>query len=532
MPAQLPPDGRDHHDEIAESTERTALIPRVSDGYGSRAGGQGSWGRAYSIASLAKFVPMARKPSSIMVILCGIIFVGSASGGFLNMSMTRIFEDILCRQYYDRVSSDDGPAESMCKVDAIQSKLAYLLAIMASLNAGISVLFALPWGIVADRFGRRPVFALGWAGMSIAILWIMIVGWFYQTLSPKLIWLSPLAYVLGGGNPVLAAMVNSIATDILPESERSVNFMRIHGASMVGNLISPALASIIMTSAGPWLPLFIAFLLTALPAPIIFFVPETLKRNHLEEDGEGSDDGMFKKRLMQSLGELGKSARVFASPSMTMILLITMMQLSLVLCTFQFLSQFASKRYNIPLAETGYIQSVYGIVFIAVSFFIMPFVSSFSLKRGLPAWLRFDDDKRRDLFFARFSFLASLLGTIIMALSPTLSGFVFGLVIIAFGVSGEGFLKNIATLYATAEQRSRLFTILGLSTIAGDLWISAALAKLFSLGMELGGTWIGLPYLGVSFICVLMFSMSLFVKIPRSYSTDRGPQSEEGLDSE
>ncbi|KAI8944894.1 major facilitator superfamily domain-containing protein [Xylaria longipes] len=383
--------------------------------------------------------------------------------------------------------------------------------------------------IAADKIGRRPVFAMGLAGTSLAVLLIMVVGWFHRTLSPRLIWLSPIAYLLGGGDAVLAATITSIAVDVVPESERSASFMQIHGASMVGNLISPALASIMMASTGPWPPITLAFLLNALPAFAIFLVPESLKQKR-QDNEPGS--GTFKAHLAQSFSELRKSANVFSSLSMILILLITMLQLSLVLCTFQFLAQFASKRYDIPLADTGYIQSAYGIAFITVSFFIMPFVSSAILKPGAPAFIRFEDDKRRDLFLARSSYVASMVGTFILGLSGSLPGFVFGLAILAFGVSGEGFLKSIATLYVTPEQRSRLFTILGLAGITSVLWVSPALAALFSLGMRLGGIWIGLPYFGVSSLCVLMFSMSLFLKLPTSSIVDEESDPDEGSNSE
>ncbi|KAK5625171.1 hypothetical protein RRF57_000887 [Xylaria bambusicola] len=283
---------------------------------------------------------------------------------------------------------------------------------------------------------------------------------------------------------------------------------------MVGNLISPALASMLMAAVGPWPPFLLSVILILLSAAIIFLVPESLK--HETQDGV-PDDSKFKSSLKKSLGELKKSASAFASLSMIIVLLITMLQLSLVLSTYQFLSQFASKRYHIPIADTGYIQSTYGVGFIVISFFIMPWITSALVYPGTPALLRFEDDKRRDLFLARASYIASMIGTFILGLSGSIPGFIFGLVILAFGVSSEGYLKSIATLYVTTEQRTRLFTILGLSSIASDLWLSPALAALFSLGMQYGGTWIGLPYFGISVICVVMFCASLFIKVP-SYS--------------
>ncbi|KAI1111171.1 major facilitator superfamily domain-containing protein [Nemania sp. NC0429] len=504
-------------DITAESTEQTPLISQPSSASRLHANRTVT---ASSTASLGDALPNGRSPRTAFAILCFMIFLVCAQGGFYNMSLTRIFEDILCRQYYDQIHSKDEPIdETMCKHPAIQSKLAYLFAILESFNAALGITAALPWGIMADKIGRRPVFVMGLTGMSISILWIMVVGWFPQTFSPRLIWLSPIFYLLGGGNPVLSATVHSITIDMMPESERASCFMRIHGASMVGNLLSPALASIMMASTGPWPTIFLSFLLTGLPGPLIFLVPETLKQRHVDDSDE-PDSGTLKSHLTQSLHELKKSATMFRFPSMIIILLITMLQVTLVICTLQFLSQFASKRYNIPIADTGYIQSAYGISFIAVSFIILPYVSSALLKPSAPAFLRFDDDKQRDLFLARSSYVASMVGTFILGLSGSVPGFVFGLIILAFGVSGEGFLKSIATLYVTAEQRSRLFTILALAAMSSNLWASPALAALFSAGMRLDGIWIGLPYFGVFGLCILMFASSLFIKAPPSPGVD------------
>ncbi|KAI1165965.1 major facilitator superfamily domain-containing protein [Nemania serpens] len=508
-------------DEIAESTEQSPLISQASSASRLHANRTAS-----STISLGDTLPNGWSAGTAFAILCVIIFVASAQGGFYNMSLTRIFEDILCRQYYDQIRSNDEPIdEGMCKAPAIQSKLAYLFAILDSFNSGVGILAALPWGIVADKIGRRPVFVMGLTGMSISILWIMVVGWFSQTFSPRLIWLSPVFYLLGGGNPVLSAIVHSMTLDIVPESERASCFMRIHGASMVGNLLSPALASITMASTGPWPTIFISFLLTGLPAPLIFLVPETLKRRD-PDDSDEPDSGTLKGHLTQSLSELKKSATMFRAPSMIIILLITMLQVTLVMCTLQFLSQFASTRYDIPLADTGFIQSAYGVSFIMVSFLILPYVSSALLKPGAPAFLRFNDDRQRDLFLARSSYVASMIATFILGLSGTLPGFVFGLVILAFGVSGEGFLKSIATLYVRPEHRSRLFTILALTAMSSNLWASPALAALFSLGMRLDGIWIGLPYFGISGLCIIMFSSSLFIKPPPSPGVDEESDSD------
>lgn len=109
--------------------------------------------KSTSVASFASLpIPQARKPSTVVWIVCVIIFVVAGSGGFMVIPLTRVFEDIFCRQYYGVPQILGEPIdESQCKADEIQSKLAYLFAINNSLTAGVGCLAAMPWGIAADK---------------------------------------------------------------------------------------------------------------------------------------------------------------------------------------------------------------------------------------------------------------------------------------------------------------------------------------------------------------------------------------------
>ncbi|KAI1323370.1 MFS general substrate transporter [Xylariaceae sp. FL0255] len=471
-------------------------------------------------SSLPPFPTAIRRPQNpdlLVGILTLVIFIASASGGFLNIPMIRVFEDILCRQYYDKIRNrEDGAPidEGMCKVDAIQSELAYLFAVMAALNAGLSCLSALPWGIAADRIGRRQIYAIGVTGMALSIIWIMGIGWFNVIFPPRLIWISPVFYLLGGGNPVISAVVQGMTVDIVPESQRAISLLRISAGSMIGNLVSPALASLLMTESGPWPPMGLAFFLIMVTVPLIFIIPETSKEDTDNDSDDIASTG-FKHRLAQSLRELKRSATIFRSPSMVILLLMCMLELPVILSTYMFLSQFASKRYDILLKDTGYIQTAYGIAVCIACFIVLPLLSSFVMKPEAPSFLRMSDDRRRDLIFLQWSFIAMMAGTFILGISLSLAGFIIGLMVLAFGNGASSYIKSLATLYVSSDQRSRLFTILGLAMIGSDLWASPSLAALFSLGMRLGGRWIGLPYFGLFVLCVIMLILSLLMRLPK-----------------
>jgi hypothetical protein len=134
-----------------EATERT---PLVGNGKPPTSPHRPKHQRALSsVASIANIhVPLAHDPNTILTIYCLAIFLIAFSGGFVNIPVTRIFEDALCHQYYDGLQPLDQPIdENLCKVDVIQSDLANLRAVQSAIEAVVCCLATLPWGLVADR---------------------------------------------------------------------------------------------------------------------------------------------------------------------------------------------------------------------------------------------------------------------------------------------------------------------------------------------------------------------------------------------
>lgn len=110
-----------------------------------------------SVASLASSltIPQAHDHTTFITLLCILIVAANAAGGFIEIPMARLVEDGLCRQYYEGGHTGQDPPppldEAMCKVEPVQSKMAYLLALMSALDAIVGFCAAFPWSLVADR---------------------------------------------------------------------------------------------------------------------------------------------------------------------------------------------------------------------------------------------------------------------------------------------------------------------------------------------------------------------------------------------
>ncbi|KAI1840122.1 hypothetical protein JX266_013665 [Neoarthrinium moseri] len=506
-----------HHD--SRQDVETAQPPRPASRPGHRRA-------APSIASIAGslHVPKTHNPQVILAIICVVVLIGSGSGGLFGIPMTRILEDRLCHEYYGRVRThaelQEPIDEELCKVETIQSKLAYLFATASVLEAVVGCTFAMPWGIAADRIGRRPVFAIALTGMLFTEFWGMIVA-YIREIPIHYYWLGPLGHALGGGNAVLSATLSSMMADILPEQDRAIGFMRIHVSSMIGNLCSPALSSVLMPVVGPWPLLWASQAMTAVSAIAILFVPETLT-HHRKASGPDENDagvgaldaGSLVTRVRRSLVELRDSLSMLTSRSVVLLMLVTLTMMPILFSTLQFLPMFASKRYHMPLAQTGYIQGAYGAAQLVVVMVVVPWISAMVMRPGVPRAVRMPDEKTRDLVLLRWSFVALCLGTLAMSVSPVLPGFVCGLVLMSFGSGASSFVKSTLAALVDQEHRTRMFSLQGIVDIMGSIYALPSLAGLFTAGMKLGGLWIGLPYLGVAILCAFDVGLLAFVRPP------------------
>ncbi|OTA92366.1 hypothetical protein M434DRAFT_325362 [Hypoxylon sp. CO27-5] len=478
--------------------------------------------RTLSVTSLPSVhIPQLHNGRIIVNLLCIIALIASSANGFTSIPVTRVLEDIVCRQYYGGKDGASGPIDEQdCKKNAIQEKVAFVMALSSSLDAAVGFVAAFPWGLVADRIGRKPVVTIALLGLLINLFWGIAILCFDGALPVELIWVGSAGFLIGGGNAVLVGIILSMITDSTTEEERAVAFMRLHVASLVGNLVSPAISSVMMERMGPWPSIWVAVSAILISGISFLFVPETLKHHppqsntqEAERESESEATGP-KSRVSHVIIRFKESLSILKSPSLILLLLSCLGSAPILSSTLQFMAQFISKRYGIRLAQTGYVQATYGIAQIIQAFIILPWLTRKIMKSTTPARFRAPDEHHRDLSLARWSFGFLIVGVLVLGLSPILSGFVFGLLLMALGSSFGSLNKSLMSLYVDPEHRSRLFSLVGMVEVVGSVYAQPMLAVLFALGMELGGGWIGLPYYVLSIIVALTGSLLFFVKVP------------------
>ncbi|KAF8848547.1 hypothetical protein BDZ45DRAFT_753703 [Acephala macrosclerotiorum] len=146
--------------------------------------------------------------------------------------LIKIFENSLCLTFYD--FPVDGVREILCKVPEIQAPLATIRVLLV----------AIPFGRLGDRHGRKKIMGLAVLGVAFSLVEIFVVCAFPQVFPLRLVWLSSLLLLCGGGLNAASAYMWALAAESIPEDRRSNAFYYIFSAFYVAELIASFLASI------------------------------------------------------------------------------------------------------------------------------------------------------------------------------------------------------------------------------------------------------------------------------------------------
>lgn len=102
-------------------------------------------------------------------------------------------------------------------------------------NTGL--ILSLPYGVMSDRWGRRPLLYLSLLGILLGEIWVRIVcklaielfgrcrlliilGLWSTVIPLRMVWLSAVFKIIGGGDQVLMAIAMVIVADVFNEDER------------------------------------------------------------------------------------------------------------------------------------------------------------------------------------------------------------------------------------------------------------------------------------------------------------------------
>lgn len=252
---------------------------------------------------------------------------------------------------------------------------------------------------------------------------------------------------------------------------------------------------------------------------LIVTIPETLhlaarKASPNDDDAEVPDEGSrespprksAKDEAAAGWSKLRENMRIIWQNTNIMLILVVFFVSALGRQAVVFLIQYASKRYDWTIAEASFLISIRGFAQLAVLMFILPALTTLlNTTYSISAVKRDKYITQGALFLLVLSFLF-----IAFAYKPILA--VFGLILFSLGSSYAVSARSLVTALTAEETLATVYTAIGAMISLGTLIAGPLLALALSEGMQLGGPWLGLPFIVGALLYLLAFTSICFAK--------------------
>ncbi|KAF2846114.1 MFS transporter-like protein [Plenodomus tracheiphilus IPT5] len=455
-----------------------------------------------------------KKPWIYFVLLIVALIAIIDVGAFLaDPPRTRVFEANICLAYYEEhdptvIGGDGSIPEKLCKVDKIQQRLAMIFGWQDTFDAIPSILLAVPLGAMADKVGRKWIFAASLMGLQLNSAWVLLICYF-RTLPLQLTWLSSAFFFIGGGPIVAMAIGITMLSDVVPPEKRTSVFLYLTAVVLVSEMLAPILAARLMDH-GDWFPLLLALAIQQAGICLAFVFPETLHLRDLPEPKDGVEEvielqptsnNFTLKAQMQNF----RTAFTFLRSDWTLAMVVfTFLANRLGSQSLSLIVRYASKRYDWEIKKAAYLLSFRAATnLVAITVFI-PLTSVILVKKlRLPAhWA--------DLYIARGSIILTTVSFFVMGIAGYPALLVLGLLIFNLGTGHNAAMRSIS-IHVVGGQSSpdigKLMSTIAIAESVGAMVAGPMLSEMFQWGMDLGSAWIGLPFL----VSVLFFAVMTVV---------------------
>lgn len=388
----------------------------------------------------------------------------------LILPRVQLLEHTICHQHYHRNSFSQtlSPSSTLeCKTSEIQRELSIVLGLQVALEAVPGIITSGYYGKLADMRGKKRVALMAIVGEIVALGWIM--GVCYANFPVKLVWLSSLFLLIGGGHRIFLAMMFSVISSTVREDLRT-RFMYVNpGIAAVSSIVAPLVAQRLLLRS-VWVPFVVAIILSCICIPVIFALPSSPGQDHITDGdryiaGSGSPTPEHHYALLRhessspsmvsspiSSPDSGKLSRTdFLHTRPLVISYIIFVVKRFAFGSQDFVYQYVSRSFSWPLSRTATLQlaKALGASTILVA---LPAVSAYALRKkpGTQGHI--------DLVVLKGVAIVATIGPAMLWFSMAEWELYTSMVIWGLGEGLEPPLQGLCTSFVDPQYTARMFT--------------------------------------------------------------------------
>ncbi|KJK81302.1 hypothetical protein H634G_03321 [Metarhizium anisopliae BRIP 53293] len=454
-------------------------------------------------------------------------FIVEVSVFIMQPPLQQVMEDRICGEIYpDHPVGIMSKTDDRCKDNRVQTELAMLRSWEISAEMFVPFFVQTPYGIIADKYGRRPVLFLALFGAVIQTAWILLVLGMPNSFPVWSMLYGNIAYLIGGGGQMAAAMVWTLLADAIPVAKRTSVFYLLYAMILIIGVIVNPIAALLL-KINPWIALWLGFAMLVVGLFASLLVPETLALRLLADRkrprGASVDGPMhisnnprkswLEHAVFSMKNDMGHIWRfIFASKSVMILIFAYAINYPIKLNQTFNLLQYMTRRFNWEWSTATYISTVSNITAAVVLLVILPAGSWVLANKRRVGPLN------RDLILARISLIFVIAGSFLTAVAPTVWLFITALIVTSLGTGFPTLCRALLNAVVEPHTVATLNTTVSMMETVMGLVSSPVLGWLLSKGMELGGVWMGLPYLVCAGLAALTGVMILAFRLPTGFA--------------
>lgn len=457
----------------------------------------------------------------VVAVSFALVVLADFASYLMDAPQTSILETIICDRHYASVSSNsrqNGNDTRDCTVAPVQAELAMIVQLSNTFNLVPGLIVSIPFGVMADHYGRRPVLFLATFGFFIQDIMAKIVLWRPDVFPPRLIWATSVARFIGGGDAVASSMIFLVVADVAPAHQRANLFFLLSACILVGDIVATPLSAFLM-SRDPWIPYLGSSVLSLVGSVIpLVLLPETLVKPQLGLDTSAAESSTAEERPVAA--EHTHSSSKLTTVMSNLRPLLRRNIISVLLAFFvaalgrqstSFLLQYLRQRFQLTYEKVRLHAESYNSsinIFLTrsqASLFIAlrGLVNLALLLVGLPLLNKVLDRRAmsvqsKDLLISRVSVALFAIGSLVISASPVVTLAALGIMVFALGSGFAPAVRSLMSSLCHQDEAGLIYSALAFMQSCGGLVAGPLLAMSFRWALSLGREWTGIPFALIS----------------------------------
>lgn len=317
---------------------------------------------------------------------------------------------------------------------------------------------------------------------------------------------------IGGGVAIVVAMLYTMVADVVPAHERTTVFFQLNAVSLGSQMIAGPLGGA-MLIWDAWAPLLVALAIWVFTNLMVLTFPETV-RVHDRKMPQGEDRGGHND--LPRMTKLWRKAREGTVEVWDFVLGNKSVSFLMVSLVFTFLGryvgdlllQYSTDRYGWSWSLASMVLTVRNAGSLVTLLVLLPVASWFCVRRlGM-------EDMAKDLRLARWSGLILVLACLVIAAAVNGGIYSVGLVLFALGSGMASMIRSLLNALVEEHHVGTVNSLIGFMEMVGMTIAGPLLAKSLSVGLGLGGAWVGLPFFAAGWLFVIGTTILYIFRLP------------------